>query len=59
MGRHYLFVEQYDYAKLCHFFERFAARSTGATWQEAALYLGRLGKWEFEDYSTEPPSQVR
>ena len=50
MGRHYLLVKQYDYAKLRHFIERFAAQCAGATWQETALRLGRLGMWEFEDY---------
>jgi hypothetical protein len=53
MGRHYLLVKQYDYVRLRRFVERFAAQCSGATWQEAALDLGRLGKWEFEGYGEE------
>jgi immunity protein 8 of polymorphic toxin system len=50
MGRHYLLLKQYDFARLMQFVSSFAAACTGATWEEAALRLGRLGKWEFEDY---------
>jgi hypothetical protein len=51
MGRHYLLVKQYDFAVLMRFITGFAAECRGTTWQDAALRMGRLGKWEFEDYS--------
>jgi hypothetical protein len=51
MGRHYLLVHHYDFAALAGFVEDFAAECRGATWREAALRMGRLGKWEFDDFS--------
>ena len=52
-GRHYLIVGNYSYddifdaiAGLCESIER-------KTWQEVAEHLGRYGKWEFEDYSSQ------
>jgi hypothetical protein len=50
VGRHYLMVKQYNFARLLQFVSNFAAECTGTTWDEAALRLSRLGKWEFEDY---------
>jgi hypothetical protein len=50
LGRHYTFVKQYDFVALTRFIEDFAAQCVGTTWDEVALRLGRLGKWEFEDY---------
>ena len=50
LGRHHLLVKQYDYTRLLQFLISFASGCRGATWEEVALRLGRLGKWEFEDY---------
>jgi Immunity protein 8 len=50
MGRHYLLIKQYDYCGLVRFLQDFAATCSGATWEEVAMRLGRLGMWEFEDY---------
>jgi len=49
-GRHYLFVEQYDVAQLKKYILKYADQCSGRTWREVAEKLGRLGKWEFEDY---------
>lgn len=50
IGRHYLIVFQYDYNRLFDFLKEYCSRCAGETWQEVAQQLGRLGKWEFEDY---------
>ena len=50
LGRHHLLVKQYDYTRLLQFLISFASGCRGATWEEVALRLGRLGEWEFEDY---------
>ena len=49
-GRHYLFVEKYDIPRITEFIIKCAERCSGKTWTEVAEKLGRLGKWEFEDY---------
>jgi len=50
VGRHYLIVEDYDFERIEHFLMQYVNRCTGETWQEVAEKVGRLGKWEFEDY---------
>ena len=49
-GRHYLLIEKYDIAQITDFILEHASRCKGQTWREVAEKLGRLGKWEFEDY---------
>ena len=50
IGRHHLIVDHYDYVQLRKFVEKYVNQCTGNTWHEVAEKLGRLGKWEFEDY---------
>jgi hypothetical protein len=50
VGRHYLVVDSYDYRSLEGFLRRYVDQCSGHTWEEVAIRLGRLGKWEFEDY---------
>src|SRR3954454_1725140 len=50
LGRHYLIVLEYDYERLRYFLHEYCRECSGVTWQEIAQRLGRLGKWEFEDY---------
>ncbi len=50
LGRHYLIVFEYDYDRLVDMIADFCSKCSGQTWQEIAMRLGRLGKWEFEDY---------
>jgi len=54
LGRHYLFVLGYDYAQLVDFIRRYVERPAAATWPELATIIGRLGRWEFEDYRASP-----
>jgi hypothetical protein len=53
LGRHYLFVNEFSYPRLEQFVRQYCAASIGVTWEEVAIKLGRLGKWEFEDYRAE------
>lgn len=58
IGLHHLFVREFSYARLDRFVRDYC-KSCGeeATWHALAKKIGRLGKWEFEDYVpyTEPP----
>ena len=49
-GRHHLFVRSFDLEGIRAFLEDYARECVGSTWDEVARKLGRLGKWEFEDY---------
>ena len=48
--RHYVVVDSYDYERLEAFLRHYVDQCSGTTWEEVAFRLGRLGKWEFEDY---------
>jgi hypothetical protein len=50
LGRHHVIVFEYNYERLAGYIAAYAQECTGETWQEVAQLLGRLGKWEFEDY---------
>jgi len=49
-GRHHLIVRTFDLDLIRSFLIGYAKTCTGKTWQEVAIKLSRLGKWEFEDY---------
>jgi hypothetical protein len=49
-GRHHLIMTAYDYNELWSYISNFVSSCSGDTWQEVASKLGRLGRWEFEDY---------
>lgn len=49
-GRHYLFVKEFDYRRLWNYLEEYCKSCSGSSWREAADKVGRIGKWEFEDY---------
>ena len=54
VGRHHLIVKQYRYEAIVNFIREYVASCSGDTWEEVAEKLGRLGKWEFEDYREAP-----
>jgi len=56
VGRHHLIVCKYDYESLVSYISEFVKQCTGDSWSEVADKLGRLGKWEFEDYQRLPSS---
>jgi Immunity protein 8 len=50
VGRHWLFVAEFDAKAVELFLRRAVERIEGPTWAEVAAKIGRLGLWEFEDY---------
>ena len=50
-GRHHLIVFEYDFKVIDSYLREFVANCSGDTWQDVAGKIGRLGHWEFEDYS--------
>ncbi len=48
---HHLVVDGYDYDAIDRYFTRRVAACEGPTWQAVAAKVGRLGRWEFEDYA--------
>ena len=49
-GRHTVFVEHFDFPALEQFVRAFCESCEGASWPMVGEKVGRLGKWEFEDY---------
>ena len=49
-GRHTVFVTEFDFPALEKFVRDFCTSCESASWHEVAEKVGRLGKWEFEDY---------
>ena len=50
VGRHHVFIKRFNYSELRRFVEDYCATCSGTSWAEVGEKLGRLGKWEFEDY---------
>ncbi len=50
IGRHHLIVRRYDYQGLMRFLGDYCQKCRGNSWADIAERLGRIGKWEFEDY---------
>lgn len=50
VGRHHLIVRTYGYTDLVAFVEHYLDDCEGADWRDVACKVGRLGRWEFEDY---------
>jgi hypothetical protein len=52
MGRHLLFVRDFNYTELERFVRNYCAScGEASTWHTLAEKLARFGKWEFEDYA--------
>jgi len=49
-GRHYLIVFEYNYQKIYSKINNFIDCIKGDSWEEIALKIGTIGRWEFEDY---------
>ena len=56
VGRHHLIVMEYDFARIQNYLRQLIEACVGENWEEVALQVGRLGKWEFEDYTDHPIS---
>jgi Immunity protein 8 len=50
IGRHHLFIERWDAARVRLNLTRAVESEEAPTWPELAIKIGRIGKWEFEDY---------
>ena len=50
-ARHHVVVDSYNHDRIEQYFTRRVAACDGSTWQEVAAKVGRLGRWEFEDYA--------
>lgn len=50
LGRHHLFLKEYNYQNIITFIQQYVSSCTGNDWNEVGLKLSRLGYWEFEDY---------
>ena len=48
--RHHILVFRHDFSKVREKVEKLIASIPGNTWEEIGTWLGRYGKWEFEDY---------
>jgi len=53
-GRHFLLVRDYSYEAVEYYLRAFCVSCQGNTWPEVARRVGRIGKWEFEDYTEQP-----
>jgi hypothetical protein len=49
-GRHYLIMARIDVTVLQEFIRTAVEVVDESTWEELALKVGRIGRWEFEDY---------
>jgi hypothetical protein len=50
VGRHHLFVEAWDADRVRRYIREVVESEEASSWSELAAKIGRLGKWEFEDY---------
>lgn len=51
IGRHYLIVFEYNYQRIYNRLKRIVESVEAETWDDIAILIGRVGKWEFEDYN--------
>jgi hypothetical protein len=58
VGRHHLLVMEYDFARIQNYLRQLMETCVGKNWEEVALQVGRLGKWEFEDYAVQKHSHT-
>jgi hypothetical protein len=49
-GRHHLLVRHYDLSLIEDALRELCSRASAPDWTTLATYLGRYGRWEFEDY---------
>ncbi len=50
IGRHYLIVDSMDVEAVLAFLRKQVESIEAPTWREVAAKVGRLARWEFEDY---------
>jgi hypothetical protein len=50
IGRRYLVIERWDATRIRLYLAEAVESKEAPTWPELATKIGRIGKWEFEDY---------
>lgn len=55
VGRHYLIVERWDLPRISAFIVDAIETEDAPTWDKLGERIGRLGRWEFEDYQPYEP----
>ncbi len=50
IGLHHLIVDRFDYEAIATTIKAYCDGCIGASWNEVATKLNRLGRWEFDDY---------
>ena len=53
IGRHYLIVQDFDWPRVRTFLQQAVETCEAELWHDLAEQIGRIGKWEFEDYRSE------
>ena len=53
LGRHYIFVPRYDYARIRQSIASLCEQAEGEGWQSVATSLGLYGQWEWD--ASQPP----
>ena len=59
IGRHHLLVESWDWPRTRLFLTQEVEACEAPTWSALAAQIGRIGKWEFEEYKPSPVDQFR
>jgi hypothetical protein len=49
---------EYDFAQIQNYLQQRIEACVGENWEAVALQVGRLGKWEFEDYTANSTSSA-
>lgn len=57
--RHHLLVNEWDWGRVLDCIERFLASVEAPSWSEVAAIVGRIGRWEYEDYDDGRTSSPR
>ncbi len=52
--RHHLAVGAYDFPAIRQYLGMRVSACEGDTWTQVAEQVGRIGRWEFEDYRPAP-----
>ncbi len=50
VGRHYLIIDEWNFPRVREYLIKAVESEEGRDWEELGQRIGRLGKWEFEDY---------
>jgi len=48
IGRHHLIVFEFNFERIKNFIQTFVENQTGDNWEEIAIKIGCLGKWQYE-----------